>query len=219
MSKGEIQRFRDALSKIIPFWDLQRPPINALSNDVRRVSWNGDYTKKLADVLAQHGWDKSPLNRATWPGADGILLTKNGKWPIIVTYFANTKITNLLLPDNDTIVGGDEDTQFAQRMRAMAKKFMPSGFDVSRSGESATWSKRGGHAGLNIIARAVEKALTLGFKQGDHSYGGSPDGSTTGSGTTYTHPEGWILKTSYYGQTAYSNYFSMTLTYDASRGL
>jgi hypothetical protein len=86
------------------------------------------------------------------------------------------------------------------------------GFD-----NSFHWRKRHGHAGSNMIYRCVEKAVKAGFVRLTASLGGTPDGSYTSSGTTYTKTvNGVVVATlvthSNYGVTSYENSFSMTLT-------
>lgn len=74
------------------------------------------------------------------------------------------------------------------------------------------WYKRGGHAGSNQIARAIEKATALGFVRGKFSHTGTPDGSHMGHKDVYSHPDGWELTSNTsYGCVAYDNSFGMSL--------
>jgi len=96
----------------------------------------------------------------------------------------------------------------------LAKSIMPAGFkDDTWSGSPAfSWYKRHGHAGRNMIERAVGKAKKLGFVSGKFGCHGTPDGSVMGSSEVFHHPEGWeMLTSSSYGCVAYDNSFSITL--------
>jgi hypothetical protein len=97
---------------------------------------------------------------------------------------------------------------------------MPAGTErertYARTGPEFTnnfrWSKRHGHAGGRMIARALEKAKALGFVPGKFGSFGTPDGSVMGSKSFWHHPDGWELEEySSYGCVAYDNSFSMTL--------
>ena len=92
----------------------------------------------------------------------------------------------------------------------VAKQILPAGHNAY--GNSANWYKRGGHAGRNMIERAVEKATKLGFKDGPWNSFNSPDGNVVGSKSVMHHPDGWELSYySSYGCVAPDNSFGMTL--------
>lgn len=87
------------------------------------------------------------------------------------------------------------------------KKMLPAG-----TTETKGWSKKGGHAGAKTLSNVGKKLKAAGFTT-DHSLHGSPDGSTMGSGTTYTHPKTGVQVhlSSSYGATSSSNRFSISV--------
>lgn len=100
--------------------------------------------------------------------------------------------------------------QLNAELAKLAKKIMPSGYAVY-PGE-AYWSKRHGHAGSDMIVRALEKAKKLGFVSAGYANDGTPDGSAVNNGSAFKHQDGWSLTShSHYGGVAYDNSFSMTL--------
>lgn len=96
----------------------------------------------------------------------------------------------------------------------VAKQILPSGFvDYTYGGlPNFNWRKAHGHAGRNMIERAIDKATLLGFKPGPYGSFNSPDGNVMGSKGQMHHPDGWELEYySSYGVVAYDNSFSMSL--------
>lgn len=96
----------------------------------------------------------------------------------------------------------------------VAKQILPSSFVDHTYGGPVhfEWRKRHGHAGRNMIERALDKAKALGFVPGPYGGFHSPDGNVIGSKGKYHHPDGWELDYyMFYGVVAYDNSFSMTL--------
>lgn len=81
-------------------------------------------------------------------------------------------------------------------------------------GDSWSWNKRGGHAGIKTIIRVLDTAEASGWTKGGHYDASSPDGGTVGRRSVWVSPEGYQLQTSMsYGVTAHSNSFSINLTF------
>ena len=80
------------------------------------------------------------------------------------------------------------------------------------SGTKASWEKHKGHAGSNTIHKMCIQLEHAGWKKGDWTTGGIPDGSSVANSRTYTSPDGKILMsyTEYYGCTSYDNSFYIT---------
>lgn len=80
------------------------------------------------------------------------------------------------------------------------------------SGTKASWEKHRGHAGSNTIHKMCVQLEHAGWKRGDWTTGGIPDGSSVANRQTYTSPDGKILMsyTEYYGCTSYDNSFYIT---------
>ena len=76
---------------------------------------------------------------------------------------------------------------------------------------TAEWEKRHGHAGKNTIRNMCIQLEHAGWKRGDWTTGGIPDGSAVANSETYTSPDGRILMSyyEYYGVTAYDNSYSI----------
>lgn len=87
---------------------------------------------------------------------------------------------------------------------------LPSG--TKFSGTKASWEKHKGHAGSNTIRKMCIQLDHAGWKRGDWTTGGIPDGSSVANSRTYTSPDGKILMsyTEYYGCTSYDNSFYIT---------
>ena len=78
---------------------------------------------------------------------------------------------------------------------------------------SASFYKRGGHAGSKRLTTIEERAKALGFVKESSSNTCSPDGYHSNNGEHFVHPDGHKLRTNeHYGAVAYENTFSATLT-------
>lgn len=75
------------------------------------------------------------------------------------------------------------------------------------------WDKRGGYAGEKSLTATREKLEKMGFKWSDSKGAAHPDGSTVSHATYLVNKKlGWYVKiVSFYGQTASSNAYSLTL--------
>ena len=80
------------------------------------------------------------------------------------------------------------------------------------SGIKASWEKHKGYAGSKIIHNMCIQLEDAGWKRGDWTTGGIPDGSSVANSENYTSPDGRILMsyTEYYGCTSYDNSFYIT---------
>ena len=87
---------------------------------------------------------------------------------------------------------------------------IPSGMKFS--GTKAEWEKHGGHAGKKTIYNMCVQLEHAGWKRGDWSTGGIPDGSAVSNSEKYTSPDGKIVMSyyEYYGATAYDNSYYIT---------
>lgn len=98
-------------------------------------------------------------------------------------------------------------------MERMAKKVLPASFRLHGDTE-ASWNKRGisAPAMANGVRRIIDRALAMGFVEGDTSMSNNADGSSIGSGYVYSNPEGYQLRISQnLGSTAYDNTLYITL--------
>ncbi len=100
-----------------------------------------------------------------------------------------------------------------EKVIALVKKAFPSGSKPNAFTKELEWSKSGGYAGEKSLKATREKLEKLGFKYGDSKLFGLPDGSTTGSSIILGNKKlGWyVTLTSFYGQTAARNSFSLKL--------
>lgn len=91
---------------------------------------------------------------------------------------------------------------------------LPSDVLLTRSGDEilgATWSKRGGQSGRNVVDRVRATAETLGWRSNRNDFA-VPDGSTVGSSDALHSPEGHKLITATrFGSTARDNVFTINL--------
>lgn len=88
---------------------------------------------------------------------------------------------------------------------------LPSGTKLSHDGK-LEWSKHRGYAGQKTIRNMCIQLEHAGWKRGDWTTGGKPDGSSVANSDNYTSPDGKILMsyTEYYGCTSYDNSFYIT---------
>lgn len=79
-------------------------------------------------------------------------------------------------------------------------------------GTKASWEKHKGYAGQKTIRNMCIQLEHAGWKKGDWTTGGNPDGSSVANSNSYTSPDGRILMsyTEYYGCTSYDNSFYIT---------
>ena len=86
----------------------------------------------------------------------------------------------------------------------------PSGMKFSDT--KAEWEKHRGHAGKKTIYNMCVQLEHAGWKRGDWTTGGIPDGSAVSNSENYTSPDGQIVMSyyEYYGATAYDNSFHIT---------
>ena len=93
------------------------------------------------------------------------------------------------------------------------KKLFPSGAVYEKFNNSLIWEKSGGYAGEKSIGIAREKLEKAGFKYSNAKSIGLPDGSTAGFRTYLLNKKlGWYVTiVLFYGQTASSNRYSITL--------
>ena len=104
----------------------------------------------------------------------------------------------------------DEQVNLKKLLKLNGVTKLPSG--TKFSGTKATWEKHKGYAGSKTIHNMCIQLEHAGWKRGDWTTGGVPDGSSVGNSEEYTSPDGRILMsyTEYYGSTAYENSFYIT---------
>ena len=79
---------------------------------------------------------------------------------------------------------------------------LPAGIKFSTT--KASWEKHKGYAGQKTIRNMCIQLEHAGWKRGDWTTGGIPDGSSVANSQKYTSPDGKILMsyTEYYGCTS-----------------
>ena len=104
-----------------------------------------------------------------------------------------------------------DEKSFKKLLRQNGVTKLPSGTKLSYDGK-LEWSKHKGHAGQKTIRNMCIQLEHAGWKRGDWTTGGIPDGSSVANSQTYTSPDGKILMsyTEYYGCTSYDNSFYIT---------
>ena len=104
-----------------------------------------------------------------------------------------------------------DEKSFKKLLKQNGVTKLPSGTKLSYDGK-LEWSKHKGHAGAKTIRNMCIQLEHAGWKRGDWTTGGIPDGSSVANSQTYTSPDGKILMsyTEYYGCTSYDNSFYIT---------
>ena len=104
----------------------------------------------------------------------------------------------------------NEEVDLKKLLKMNGVTKLPSG--IKFSGTKASWEKHKGHAGKKTIYNMCIQLEHAGWKRGDWTTGGIPDGSSVANSQTYTSPDGRILMSyvEYYGCTSYDNSFYIT---------
>ena len=104
-----------------------------------------------------------------------------------------------------------DEKSFKKLLRQNGITKLPAGTKLSYDGK-LEWSKRRGYAGQKTIRNMCIQLEHAGWKRGDWTTGGTPDGSSVANSNNYTSPDGKILMsyTEYYGSTSYDNSFYIT---------
>lgn len=104
-----------------------------------------------------------------------------------------------------------DEKSFKKLLRQNGITKLPAGTKLSYDGK-LEWSKRRGYAGQKTIRNMCIQLEHAGWKRGDWTTGGNPDGSSVANSDNYTSPDGKILMsyTEYYGCTSYDNSFYIT---------
>lgn len=117
----------------------------------------------------------------------------------------------------------DEQVDLKKLLKLNGVTKLPSG--IKFSGTKATWEKHRGYSGQKTINNMCIQLEHAGWKRGDWTTGGIPDGSSVSNSQKYTSPDGRILMsyTEYFGVTSYDNSFYITFKLvdnrvDESRG-
>ena len=103
-----------------------------------------------------------------------------------------------------------DEKSFKKLLKQNGVTKLPSGIKFSDT--QARWEKHKGYAGQKTIRNMCIQLEDAGWKRGDWTTGGIPDGSSVANSRTYTSPDGKILMsyTEYYGCTSYDNSFYIT---------
>ena len=103
-----------------------------------------------------------------------------------------------------------DEKSFKKLLKQNGVTKLPSGIKFSDT--KARWEKHKGYAGQKTIRNMCIQLEDAGWKRGDWTTGGIPDGSSVANSRTYTSPDGKILMsyTEYYGCTSYDNSFYIT---------
>lgn len=204
ISRGERARFREALLNLDKAFASP-----ATSSSSSLIHYSDNRVSKIVAALEKAGWKVTGSENGT------CRLLKDGKWPISVYLF--DKETHVNLSGDDTKFFGNDNSEITPAILKLAKKILPAGYTTFES--SASWRKRGGHAGSNALTTVIKRAEALGFKSASHNSDISQTDNNTGGVETYTHPDGWQLDVhSSYGRTAADNSFSADLRYNPQRG-
>ena len=104
----------------------------------------------------------------------------------------------------------DEQVDLKKLLKMNGVTKLPSG--IKFSGTKATWEKHRGYAGQKTIKNMCIQIEHAGWKRGDGTTSGIPDGSSVANSQTYTSPDGRILMSysEYFGVTSYDNSFYIT---------
>lgn len=104
----------------------------------------------------------------------------------------------------------NEEVDIKKLLKLNGVTKLPSG--TKFSGTKASWEKHKGYAGQKTIRNMCIQLEHAGWKKGDWTTGGNPDGSSVANSDNYTSPDGRILMsyTEYYGSTSYDNSFYIT---------
>lgn len=104
----------------------------------------------------------------------------------------------------------NEEVDIKKLLKQNGVTKLPSG--IKFSGTKASWEKHKGYAGQKTIRNMCIELEQAGWKRGDWTTGGNPDGSSVANSDNYTSPDGRILMsyTEYYGCTSYDNSFYIT---------
>ncbi len=104
----------------------------------------------------------------------------------------------------------DEQVDLKKLLKLNGVTKIPAG--TKFSGTKATWEKHRGYAGQKTIKNMCIQLEHAGWKKGDWTTGGIPDGSAVSNSEKYTSPDGKIVMSysEYYGSTSYDNSFYIT---------
>ena len=104
----------------------------------------------------------------------------------------------------------DEQVDLKKLLKQNGVTKLPAGIKFSAT--KASWEKHRGYAGGKTIHNMCIELEHAGWKRGDWTTGGIPDGSSVANSQKYTSPDGKILMsyTEYYGCTSYDNSFYIT---------
>lgn len=207
VSDSTMRRFFADLSSQTG-WNLQETRIGPAARCARRelkVS-----PEQAVDTFVGLGWKTFPSGNPSWIK----MARPDGTWPLLLgnPYHDEGKAV-LILDDFDSLEDSPEQRKLI--LSQAAKKILPPGYIVS--GDLATWSKQGGHAGADILDRIADKASKLGFKERKQVPFSSPDGSTVGNASVYVKDDLQLSISSSYGQSKSSNRWYATLTFVDSR--
>ena len=103
----------------------------------------------------------------------------------------------------------DEQVNLKKLLKLNGVTKLPSKMVFTRT--TADWEKRHGHSGSNTIRNMCIQLDHAGWKRGDWTTGGIPDGSSVVNSRKYTSPDGKIVMSYYehYGVTSYENSYSI----------
>ena len=137
------------------------------------------------------------------------------------TYRYNILNPNYMPESND--LGEDMSELNEAALSPYQKKLiasMPKGKGFRLGHKGAFWSKKGGHAGTDIIRDFHQKVQKMGFKDARTKMHATPDGSNIGDGTTYSDKDGNTFNVSVnYGNTQYDNWYSIDLKFSGKASL
>lgn len=113
--------------------------------------------------------------------------------------------------DEVELVSESNEVNLKKLLKMNGVTNLPSGTKLSYDGK-LEWSKHKGYAGQKTIRNMCIQLEQAGWKRGDWTTGGNPDGSSVANSDNYTSPDGKILMTytEYYGCTSYDNSFYIT---------
>lgn len=209
ISVAEVSRFLEQLRKQDPLFAKGVTSKDLFPSSLR---FQGVIGLKLVAALSKLGWDVT--EHQGYKGVGIWKLLREEEWPLTVE--EKTNITLLTLASDDKVATGN-DPEFVTQLKKLGKAILPSGSVISNG--SASWYKKGGHAGGAVLVEILKRAVANGFSKGEYNPTGNADGSVMGGGSVYRKGP-WILKTSSsYGSVASDNRFSATLSFDAQRGL
>lgn len=114
------------------------------------------------------------------------------------------------LPGANTNESSDAPVDLKKLLKQNGVVKLPAG--IKFSGTKAEWEKHKGYAGGKTIHNMCIQLEHAGWKRGDWTTGGIPDGSSVANSRTYTSPDGRILMSysEYFGVTSYDNSFYIT---------